>query len=691
MQHGNFLVIRMRLSLRLAPAIALLVVLPLSALAVLATYNFVSLARLSSEMARTEALTRGVTGISELVHFLQIERGRSAGYLASGGTQFKAEMMAARANSDGRRSLARKIIESFSAEASADFSKSIEIASRKLDSLDEKRQAITNVGLAAPQATAFYSDVIASLLALSSEITKNCRDHDIIQILSAYLQLAGGKELMGQQRATVATIIAANKVDLPGYKRLVSLMSAQEVRISEFRAAANREHVAAFDKAVNATGAEFNRVRTYIAERGAEATFTAADNKSWFETATAVIDAVHTVENQIAADVVATAEVKRADSRWIIVLVGSVVAGAIAVSLVALTVLGRRIANSASGLNNAMMELAHGHLDAEIPFRDRSDEFGEMARAVECFKNAMREGEQHKARGEADAKRAAEARKAELRQLADSFEQAVGSVVDVVASASAQLSGTAEHLTQVAATTQDRSRFVTTSSEESSGSLQSVATAAAQLSATIREISTQMHRSSQMTAKTSEETKATKDQVAALASAAAEIGGIIGLITNIARQTNLLALNATIESARAGAAGKGFAVVASEIKALATQTANATSEIEKKIASIQSTTEMAAKQVDNIVTTAGEVNTIAISIAAAIEEQSAATDEIANNATQVQHGAEKITRSVGEVHKSASDAQTMANDVLSASRELSKQSDALKSELGRFVQRVRAA
>lgn len=71
----------------------------------------------------------------------------------------------------------------------------------------------------------------------------------------------------------------------------------------------------------------------------------------------------------------------------------------------------------------------------------------------------------------------------------------------------------------------------------------------------------------------------TAEQMEALKDATDQIHKIIESIQEIADQTNLLALNATIEAARAGDAGKGFAVVASEIKALAKQTADATTEI----------------------------------------------------------------------------------------------------------------
>ena len=64
----------------------------------------------------------------------------------------------------------------------------------------------------------------------------------------------------------------------------------------------------------------------------------------------------------------------------------------------------------------------------------------------------------------------------------------------------------------------------------------------------------------------------TNGRVSELSKAAARIGDVVELINTIADQTNLLALNATIEAARAGDAGRGFAVVASEVKKLATQT-----------------------------------------------------------------------------------------------------------------------
>lgn len=85
-----------------------------------------------------------------------------------------------------------------------------------------------------------------------------------------------------------------------------------------------------------------------------------------------------------------------------------------------------------------------------------------------------------------------------------------------------------------------------------------------------------------------------------------------------ANELRRLTVHDHFEAARAGAAGKDFAVVASEAKALAEQTAKATSEISGQIGRIQGSTGQAVTALSAITARIQEISGVATSIAAAV-------------------------------------------------------------------------
>jgi methyl-accepting chemotaxis protein len=351
----------------------------------------------------------------------------------------------------------------------------------------------------------------------------------------------------------------------------------------------------------------------------------------------------------------------------------------------------RGITRPLQRMTGAMKDLAGGKLDVEVPGIGRRDEVGEMADAVEVFKNnasARREleAEQKETEGRAVARR-----KADMDRLANEFEGAVGQIVETVSSASSELEASAGTLTSTAERAQELTTMVAAASEEASTNVQSVAAATEEMASSVNEISRQVQESARMAGEAVDQARNTNDRVGELSKAAARIGDVVELINSIAGQTNLLALNATIEAARAGEAGRGFAVVASEVKALAEQTAKATGEIGLQITGIQAATEESVNAIKEISRTIEKLSEISSAIAAAVEEQGAATQEISRNVQQAAHGTQQVSSNITDVQRGASETGSASSQVLSAAQSLSGESNRLKLEVGKFLNSVRAA
>jgi methyl-accepting chemotaxis protein len=504
-------------------------------------------------------------------------------------------------------------------------------------------------------------------------------------------------EYLGRERAAVAALVASGKpMNSQEISNLAAFRGRLEVAWDYVQAYAAKSSapsnvVAGTERVRESVFRQFEETRKGVYAAGLGGVRYPINSAEWFGQATKAIDDVIALSVIASQEAAKLAEAAQRSSLNTLLVNAVLMAFSFFLAAGALWIAFNRIVRSIGQMTGAMSEIAEGKTSVAVPCVARCDEMGAMARALLIFKENAEKVQSMHAEREA-LERAARAEKAAaMNRLADDFEAKVGEIVETVSSASTELEASARTLSATADRSQQLTTTVAAASEQASASVHSVASATEELTSSVTEISRQVQESARMARAAVDQARMTNDRVGELSKAASRIGDVVELINTIAGQTNLLALNATIEAARAGEAGRGFAVVASEVKALAEQTAKATSEISQQISGIQGATQESVNAILEISGTIEKLSEVSSTIAAAVEQQGAATHEISRNIQQASQGTQQVSCNITDVQRGAGETGSASSQVLSAAQTLSCDSNLLKVEVSKFLDSVRAA
>ena len=400
----------------------------------------------------------------------------------------------------------------------------------------------------------------------------------------------------------------------------------------------------------------------------------------------------------------------------LIIAIGGVGVAVIGSLTLGQTLIGRPLTRLADAVNT----LTSGNHDVVIEGSNRRDEVGDIARALEVFReqsvrnaelqaqvederlqaqklleerinavNAENQGLMEQA--EAERRAADERQRAALLQMATDLEASVAGIAERLTVAAGELEQSATRMADSSTQSSEQAINATRVTENARNGVNAVAAATEELTSSISEITNRISETSSMAVKAKAQADHATLQVQHLAEAGQRIGEVVTLINQIADQTNLLALNATIEAARAGDAGRGFAVVAAEVKTLANQTAQATDEITAQISAIQAATDNTVVVINEIGTIVNTVSEMSATVASAVEQQSAATQEISRTVQDVANGTVEVVSNITAVQNAVEDNATDAQQMLDASRGVSHEAQLLRQQIQQFLGALRSA
>lgn len=596
---------------------------------------FVSINSMIKEFSRyqTAAQVQEVAAfsvtVSALLHEYQKERGLSSGFIGSEGRKFKEELQTQRKQTDAKITVLEQVLSTTDFANEAKLNQALSSARTSIKQLPTIRNSVDALTISLKDATGYYTGVNRNFTDIAATLPGMTQNVDISRKLTAYANFIKSKELAGIERALLTNTFSKNNFETGVLEKVIAAVSKQETFLEIFADFATEEYKNVLNKALQG---EFmsatSQMRSIALSNGYQGNF-GIDPSVWFKNQTQKIDALKSVEDQMANHNIEEAITLKKSSLSQIMLDSALILLIIMLSSILFWVIRRDIAKEIGGEPLAVLQMAqrvaNGYLYQDTP----ASKF-----PPEGIVKAM----------------------TEMQQRLTEVLQTVNQCAFQIASDSKEISNTSNALSQTAC--------------EQAASVEQTSASMEQLNASVEQNREHAQLTEEIAVNVAKLAVEGGEAVTETINAMEQIAQRVGIIEEIAYQTNILALNASIEAARVGVHGAGFAVVANEVRRLAERSQSAASEITELSQSSLNVSKHAGALLNQIVPNIKKT-------AALIQEISSASSEQAAGIRQINDAIHQLD-SVTQINAAS------AEQLAATAEELDSQSQTLVDEIGFF-------